>query len=217
MNDIAISLAITNLKDYNQGVLAFKWLDLPTTESEIDGIYNKISNDYEDEVFVSDIDQVFEYIKNSGEYMTYNDVIRLNDFLNDFDGDSDMLKALIEYQGDDLLELLNSKYIDFEDIRFYDWITTNEEYAKFYLEEYEFDLNNIEVYIDFDKLGEDFAKDLGYSEEDDINYYEFGKDYLEDVGCENILNFSDYIDLDMMGNDFAMDGYISDYGYIELP
>lgn len=35
--------------------------------------------------------------------------------------------------------------------------------------------------------------------------------------CENILNFANHIDLDMMGSDFAMNGYISDYGYIELP
>lgn len=213
MNDIAISLAITNLKDYNQGVLAFKWLDLPTTESEIDGIYNKISNDYEDEVFVSDIDQVFEYIKNSGEYMTYNDVIRLNDFLNDFDGDSDMLKALIEYQGDDLLELIDNDYIDFDDILFYPWITTNEEYAKFCLESYDIDINSIERYIDFEELGEDIARDLGY---DDVDYYEFGKEYIDDIGHENILNFTDCIDLDSMGSDFGTDGYISEYGYIEL-
>lgn len=213
MNDITISLAISNLKDYNNGLLAFKWLDLPTTESEIYGIYSKISNNYEDEVFINDIDQVFEYIKNSGEYMTYDDVMRLNNFLNNFDGDSDMLKALIEYQGDDLLELMSQQYIDIEDVIFYPWITTYEEYAQFCLDSYDLNINSIERYVDFEKLGENVANNLGY---EDVDFYEFGKEYLKSVGYKNILNFTDYVDLDMMGKDFGKNGYISDYGYIEL-
>ena len=213
MNDITISLVITNLKNYNEGYLNFKWLELPTTESKIDEVYNEISNDDEDEVFISDIDQDFEYIKNSAEYMTYNDVIKLNNFLNNFDDDPDMFKALIEYQNDDLLDLMSQQYIDAEDIIFYPWITTNEDYAKFCLDSYDIDTNSMERYINFEELGEDIAKDLGYEPDD---YYEFGKEYLEDVGYESILNFSNYIDLDMMGSDFGENGYISDYGYIEL-
>lgn len=213
MNDITISLAITNLRDYNKGFLNFKWVELPTTESEIEEIYDEISNDYKDEVFISDIDQDFEYIKSSGEYMTYDDVIALNDFLNNFYEDPDMLKALIEYQGDDIIELLDNN-IDIDDIMFCPGITTNEEYAEFCLDSYDIDVNSIERYIDFEGLGEDIARDLGY---EDVDYCEFGKEYLESVDCENILNFANHIDLDMMGSDFAMNGYISDYGYIELP
>lgn len=216
MNDITISLAITNLEDYNQGYLNFKWLELPTKESKIDEIYDKISNENEDEVFISDIDQDFEYIKNSAEYMTYNDVITLNEFLNDFDENPDMLKALIEYQGDDLLELINSGYIDFNNIIFYPEITTNEDCALHHLREFEVDLDSIEVYIDLEELGEDIARDLEYDEGFIEDYYKFGKEYLEDIGSENTLSFTSYIDLDSMGSDFAMDGYISDYGYIEL-
>lgn len=216
MNDITISLAVTNLKDYNNGYLNFKWLELPTTEEEIKEIYDGISNENEDEVFISDIEQDFEYIKNSAEYMTYNDVITLNDFLNEFDENPDMLKALIEYQGDDILELMNQQYIDYEDIIFYPEVTTNEKYARHYLENFEVDIETIERYIDFEELGEDVTRDLEYDEGFIEDYYKFGKEYLKDVGCENILNFSDYIDLKSMGSDFSNDGYISDYGYIEL-
>ena len=51
---------------------------------------------------------------------------------------------------------------------------------------------------------------------ENIIYKEFGKEYIDDIGCENILNFTDCIDLDSMGSDFGMNGYISEYGYIEL-
>ena len=216
MNDITISLAVTNLNDYNNGYLNFKWLELPTTEEEIKEIYDEISNEHEDEVFISDIERDFEYIKNSAEYMTYNDVITLNDFLNEFDENPDMLKALIEYQGDDILELLDNDYIDLSNIIFYPEVTTNKEYARHYLENFKVDLDSIEIYINLEELGEDIARDLEYDEDFIEDYYKFGKEYLEDIGTENILSFTSYIDLDSMGSDFAMDGYISDYGYIEL-
>lgn len=108
---------------------------------------------------------------------------------------------------------MSQQYIDIEDVIFYPWITTYEEYAQFCLDSYDLNINSIERYIDFEELGEDIARDLGYEPDD---YYEFGKEYLEDVGYESILNFSNYIDLDMMGSDFGENGYISDYGYIEL-
>lgn len=60
-------IALTNLGKYNEGILAFKWLDLPATDEEIETAKEAIGiDDYYEEWFITDYEN--DYNVRVGEY-----------------------------------------------------------------------------------------------------------------------------------------------------
>lgn len=54
MNNAIMSIALTNLGKYNEGILDFVWLDLPASDEEIAEAFDKIEVSHDDTHYYSD-------------------------------------------------------------------------------------------------------------------------------------------------------------------
>lgn len=89
-----MKIALTNLGKYNEGILAFEWLELPATEEEIEAAMDAIGiNEYYEEYFITDYECDFLEI---GEYDNLDELNEIAETLDDLDEwERDIVKALI--------------------------------------------------------------------------------------------------------------------------
>ena len=112
-------IAITNLGKYNEGTLAYKWLELPFTETELEDALREIGiGDEYEEVFISDYEFEFDY-----EIGEYEDLETLNEMfqqIEEFDSEFyDVANAYFSIRNNDLQSAIdiyeNGEYIIYND------------------------------------------------------------------------------------------------------
>lgn len=165
------AIALTNLGQYNEGILNYVWLTMPATEFEIEdakkkigiGMPDEFGNKYE-ELFISDYDDytgigLAQYF---GEYASINSLNKLArklDSLTDFEFKK--LQAICETEcyssPDDVLEFIDSlnNYSLTEGVK-------NEFDYGYYLTHKSGLIEvpaHLKDYIDYERLGSDYSQD----------------------------------------------------------
>lgn len=93
-----LKIFISNLKEYNNGKIIGEWVSLPC--EDIEEVLNKISNNGNDELFISDYETDISNLKIS----EYDDILQLNEIAEEIDNLSDdeviALQAYLEQYND---------------------------------------------------------------------------------------------------------------------
>lgn len=93
-----LKINVTNLKKYNEGALVGEWVSLPC--EGLEEVLNKISNNGNDELFISDYETDISNLKIS----EYDDILQLNEIAEEIDNLSDdeviALQAYLEQYND---------------------------------------------------------------------------------------------------------------------
>lgn len=93
-----LKIYVTNLSKYNEGVLVGEWVSLPC--EGLEEVLNKISNNGNDELFISDYETDISNLKIS----EYDDILQLNEIAEEIDNLSDdeviALQAYLEQYND---------------------------------------------------------------------------------------------------------------------
>lgn len=93
-----LKIYVTNLKEYNNGKIIGEWVSLPC--EGLEEVLNKISNNGNDELFISDYETDISNLKIS----EYDDILQLNEIAEEIDNLSDdeviALQAYLEQYND---------------------------------------------------------------------------------------------------------------------
>lgn len=93
-----LKIFISNLKEYNNGKIIGEWVSLPC--EDIEEVLEKISNNGNDELFISDYETDISNLKIS----EYDDILQLNEIAEEIDNLSDdeviALQAYLEQYND---------------------------------------------------------------------------------------------------------------------
>lgn len=177
-----MKIALTNLHQYNEGILNYVWLELPATDEEIEKAFDAIQVSHDDaeyfdnfgcpmeEYFITDYECDFYDV---GEYESLETLNELAETLDDLSEDeAEVVEALMK-EGYDLEEALEKK----DDVIFYPDCYDMEDVAYRIVEESGM-LDNIPEcvsrYFDY----ETYARDLDI----EGNFIRCGSGYLEVVG-----------------------------------
>lgn len=148
-----MKIFVTNLGKYNEGELIGKWLELPTTEEEIDNTLKEIEIDgvnYE-EYFITDYEDTHG-IK-LGEYENIHELNEKAEQLEEYDGD--VIEAIVEANTDDIDSII--EILERESYTFYRGMSLEEVAEEIVADCY--DLPEFaQRYFDYAA----FARDLGY-------------------------------------------------------
>lgn len=160
-----ISIYITNLGMYNEGVLLGGWVSLPVTESDLDRIFADVTDDFHEEVFISDFE--CDCGLNIGEYSGIRELNELASELEDLDADQiKVFRAMVGnwgYEPEDAIEKIDDSYI---------WqnCSTMTEVAEQYLDESGM-LDELpewaQGYIDYESYGRDMEIEGRFTPTDD--------------------------------------------------
>lgn len=149
-------IAITNLGKYNEGTLAYKWLDLPFTETELEDALQEIGvGDEYEEVFISDYEFEFDY-----EIGEYEDLETLNEMfqkIDEFDSEFyDVANAYFSIRNNDL-QLAIDVYENGEYIIYNDCSDMSEVAEQVLLESGELNSipDHLQRYFDYEAYGRD--------------------------------------------------------------
>ena len=225
---------IANLGKYNEGELVGGWIDLPTTDEEIDTFLRDIVgiNEQYEEYALHDWES--EYMEYPGEYVNIYELNEQCDEIDELDEyDMKIFKAANEVFGVDITDF------DADDYIFYDGCFTDEDLAYEFIDSIgsiEDAVRSPELYIDEDMLRRDLRLDEEYYYREDYES-ENGDDYDEDDfqdAFENYLdslideitdnpseflgdNASTYFDYDRFGRDIRIeaDGGFCEDGFIQ--
>ena len=154
-----MKIAITDLKDYNEGILRYEWLDLEEYSSaeEIREYIkqfldkrSKETKELHEEWFVSD----YEEFVNLGEYPNIDDIEKAVELIKEYGWEA--VEAYYEYCSglDDFEEAYNGEWEDEEDFAY-------ETAHDIYSEE---QLGQLAMYIDWEKYARDLFISDYYSE-----------------------------------------------------
>lgn len=224
---------IANLGKYNEGELVGGWIDLPTTDEDIETFLKdvvKLNSEYEEYALH---DWESEYLEYPGEYV---DIYELNE-------QCDNIKELDEYDmqvfraAQEVFDV-DIEDFDADDYRLYEGCYTDEDLAYEMIAgigDIEDAVSHPEYYIDEKQLRRDLEMD-DYSFREDYEY-EHGEDYDEDdfqqafdsyldTLVDEILenpseflgdNVSSYFDYESFGRDLRIesDGGFCKDGFIE--
>lgn len=116
-----LKIFISNLKEYNEGQIIGEWVDLPC--EGLEEVLDKISNNGNDELFISDYETDISGLKVS----EYDNILELNDMTEEIDNLSDdeviAFQAYLEQYTNDLQQALDavrqgnySIYYDFDNM-----------------------------------------------------------------------------------------------------
>jgi hypothetical protein len=183
---------IANLGKYNEGELVGGWIDLPTTDEEIDTFLKdvvKLDDTYE-EYAIHDWES--EYMSYPGEWVNIYDINEQAKGVAELDDyDLEIYTAAEEVFGDvDITDFDSSDYIYFpecytdEDIGYY-WVDS-------VVGSVEDATDQPEYYIDEDML----RRDISFDEESNFRYdyeEEHGEDYDEDDFQSEFQDHLDYL------------------------
>lgn len=159
ITNATIRIALTNLTAYTEGVLLFKWLELPATEEEINEAYNSIKrSDRDEEFFITD----YETELDGFEIGEYDSIEKLNELAEQLAGldENELLifQAYAEYYGyDEAFEKLLTGELDGN--IYYD-CDTMEDVAYQVIEEcgvLDQIPDNLQCYFDYDAYARDLA------------------------------------------------------------
>lgn len=102
-----LKIYITNLREYTEGKLVGEWVDLPLEEEELQEITNRISNNGQDELFISDYETDIGMTINE-----YDDIHLINEKASIYEyeleeDDRDIVNALLSngYSFDDAMAM----------------------------------------------------------------------------------------------------------------
>lgn len=157
------SVALTNLRKYNEGELIFEWLKLPASDSEIDQAFKKIGvadgTEYE-EYFISDYETEIPGFKID----EYENLKKLNEQVREFSNLSEWAQeevaAIIEAGSYDSL----TEAIDYQKEGshiYYGGVTSFENLAQQFVDDGCFGEipETIENYIDYEAIGQTLSYD----------------------------------------------------------
>lgn len=100
-----LKIYVTNLRKYNEGQIIGEWVSLPC--EGLEEVLDKISNNGNDEVFISDYETDISGLK-IGEY---EDILQLNEIAEEIDNLSDdellALQAYLEQYANDIEQALD--------------------------------------------------------------------------------------------------------------
>ena len=100
MDKKLLSVFITNLGKYNEGYLIGEWVDLPTTEEELEEVFKRIGlNEQYEEYFITDYES--DYNIEVGEY---ENIIELNEKLQDIE-EQDYEKVCAMFESGEFTDL----------------------------------------------------------------------------------------------------------------
>lgn len=158
-----MNIALTNLGQYNEGILNYTWLSLPATEEDIEEAFAKINVSYGDNHCYGEYGQEYEesFITDyECDYMRineYDSITGLNEIAEKIEGlfyyEADIVKALLN-EGYDLDEALVTK----DDCILYDGCHTMTDVAERYANEtglLERVPEDLQYYFDFEAYGRD--------------------------------------------------------------
>lgn len=176
---MTMSVALTNLGQYNEGILNFTWLELPASDEEIAEAYDKISVSYGDnhhygswgqeyeEVFITDYECEFMEVDEYANLEELNEIAETIEGLTE--SEAEIVEALMN-DGYNLEEAIDKK----DDCIYWDNCDSMTEVAERYAEEtgmLDQIPESLRYYFDFESFGRDLsfdghwiATDTGYIE-----------------------------------------------------
>lgn len=147
-----LKIYITNLREYAGGNLIGEWADLPLEEEELQEITNRISNNGEDELFISDYETDIGVKINE-----YDDIYLINEKASIYEYE------LEEYEREIVYTLVSDGYsfnnaLDIkDDCTLYYNCYDMEDVARDYCEGLGIVLKNLERYFDYAAFGDDLG------------------------------------------------------------
>lgn len=171
MRDTTISIALTNLGQYNEGQLNYTWVELPVTDQELKEHLESIGVDgvrYE-EYFISDYDCELKNLV-IGEYSNLKLLNEIAWALEDLvDPELRAFDLLLSYLGcednyEDALEALNSKM---EDIIVYE-VDSLGDFGETWSNEVYGDVPEwLSRYVDWERFGQDLIDEMDCEYDDE--------------------------------------------------
>ena len=174
--DDSFQAFVTNLGKYNEGALVGEWVKFPTTEEEMQKVFERIGIGSKDEFgyvyeewFITDYEcPIYGVQKLLGEYESLDKLNYLASRIDEMDKwDQEKFVAIMEAGCDevsDIDDLINLTY----NLDCYDYlpdVTDEEDLGRYYIEEagiYDTKaMGNLANYIDFERFGRDVAMDEG--------------------------------------------------------
>lgn len=159
-----ISIYITNLGRYNEGVLRGEWVKLPVAKSELHNVLCRIGiNEQYEEYFISDYETLFSNLHIS-EYASINDLNKLAEKIEELsDYDYDKLAAVLECEGNtsivEVIELVEA----LDNFDLLEGVDTDDAIGEYFADE-SFLLygipDHIKRYFDYESYGRDIRMEL---------------------------------------------------------
>lgn len=159
-----ISIYITNLGRYNEGVLRGEWVKLPVAKNELHNVLCRIGiNEQYEEYFISDYETLFSNLHIS-EYASINDLNKLAEKIEELsDYDYDKLAAVLECEGNtsiaEVVELIEA----LENFDLLEGVDTDDTIGEYFADE-SFLLygipDHIKRYFDYESYGRDIRMEL---------------------------------------------------------
>lgn len=160
-----LKIFISNLKEYNNGKIIGEWVSLPC--EGLEEVLNKISNNGNDELFISDYETDISNLKIS----EYDDILQLNEIAEEIDNLSDdeviALQAYLE-QYNDIEQALEEVrqgnytiYYDCDDMSDVAYQVVNESGLLDGVPE------ELKVYFDYEAYGRDLSINGTFTQVDD--------------------------------------------------
>ena len=163
---------VTNLGKYNEGKLVGKWVKFPTTEEEIQKVFERIGIGSADEFghvyeewFITDYEcPIYGVQELLGEYESLDKLNYFASLLDEMSAyDQEKFVAIMESGCDevsDIDDLINLTY-NLDRYDFFPGIKDHDDLGRFYFEEGGYNEDNrfgsFVDYIDFERFGEDCA------------------------------------------------------------
>ena len=147
-----ISVYLTDLAAYVDGILRGEWVALPTTKEQLDAAFDRVTCGTDNETFITDYESEYGIKINE-----YTNVYALNDRLNEIDPDNfDVIAAYLEAVSDNIAEAIENA----DRCTLYSECETLEDLAAELVEEGCFgDVpESLRHYIDYEAI----ARDLGF-------------------------------------------------------
>ena len=153
-----LSIFLTNLGRYNEGVLDGEWVRLPITEEKYRAVLKRIHIDGEryEEVFITDCDCDFADIDCFGEYEKVERLNRLAELVDDMtDSEVEIFKAAQELDEPSGVEDLINIALNLDDYLFNSDIKDEYDLGVWAIEEEGEDIPEwVKYYIDYKSYGE---------------------------------------------------------------
>ena len=204
--DDSFKAFVTNLGKYNEGELIGEWVKFPTTEEEMQKVFEQIGIGSKDEFghvcdewFITDYECPFYGVqKMLGEYESLDKLNYLASLLDEMPKhDLEKFVAIMESGCDevsDIDDLINLTY-NLDRYDFFPGIKDHDDLGRFYFEEGGYNEDNrfgsFVDYIDFERFGEDCAinengkmTDAGYIRETGDSWNRFYDGTLDDIPDE---------------------------------
>lgn len=161
--------ALTNLGEYNEGMLDYIWISFPISDGDLEKAFKEIGIDGEryEEYFITDYDcDVSHVYDHLGEYTSIRDLNALAERLEEMTShEVEHFEAIMESDGaSDVADMINITY-NLDSWDFLPGINNDSDLGYYWIEEsgcYDTgSLGNLSSYIDYEGFGRDVRLDEG--------------------------------------------------------